>query len=536
MNSIVRRLSRLDIASLEELAGVTIVKAVQGAYDTNRERALAKLVVDKHGEDLLRVKKVRVALIQSLDSEESVELARIWTGKRHSEFKSYQVNEEIFSKPYSQPLVESFVEFLNLPMWLIPRSVVDERTESEFVVSKFGEQLKSRGVLHDYQRFIKDESVKLINSGHTKFMIQMPTGAGKTVTALEILVDYLRSDFSGLIVWIVNSTELAEQTLEAFKSLWQLRGDRAIWCHRYFGKFNPDFVTAKGIVFACFEKSNESMESAKEGARKNFEALCKACRLVVVDEAHSSTANTYEAVIQSLIQNSSKLIGLTATPAKADYEDNLALSRMYGKNLIAIDVTALGSRYKSAIDYLRDGGYLAQIEVETLDGDAQVDAANPDKACRKLAENSLRNTKIVDQIERAVKLGDSTIVFSCTKDHVLALVALCRARNIDVDFVVGETSTHRRVEILDRLRRKDLLVVINHEILSTGIDVPNINRLIITRPVGSTILYSQIVGRALRGPKNGGNTKNTIVNIRDNLYNYPSEVTVFESFANNFIA
>ena len=71
--------------------------------------------------------------------------------------------------------------------------------------------------------------------------------------------------------------------------------------------------------------------------------------------------------------------------------------------------------------------------------------------------------------------------------------------------------------------------------LSTGIDLPKVDRLICTRPVGSAILYSQMIGRALRGPKNGGNKKNTVVNINDNLVNFPSAAHVYNSFKNNFV-
>jgi superfamily II DNA or RNA helicase len=58
--------------------------------------------------------------------------------------------------------------------------------------------------------------------------------------------------------------------------------------------------------------------------------------------------------------------------------------------------------------------------------------------------------------------------------------------------------------------------------------------LIITRPVGSAILYSQILGRALRGPKNGGNSKNTVVNIHDNLANFATASHVYQSFKTTF--
>ena len=145
-----------------------------------------------------------------------------------------------------------------------------------------------------------------------------------------------------------------------------------------------------------------------------------------------------------------------------------------------------------------------------------------------------RNDQIIKQIERAIHENQSTIVFACTKDHVLALTALCRARGIDSGFIIGEVPQSERIKLLTRFRSGDLRVLINHEILSTGVDLPKVDKLIITRPVGSPILYSQILGRALRGPKNGGNSINYVVNISDNLENFPSASHVYKSFKNNF--
>jgi len=537
MNKLLKRLQQLDIGQLEKMAGETIVRAVQSAYDTNREKALAKLVVDRFGSDIFKEKQIRKSLVQSLNPREAIALADEWGKKFKDEFKAYSYLEDYFSKSYNRAKVESFVDFLGISRDFLPQVIEDSRVESEYVEAKFGEQLISKGVLHPYQRQIKDASIDLLENGTRKFIIQMPTGAGKTVTALEIIVDKLRNtEGDGLVVWMVDSTELAEQTLQAFKSLWKLRGDRGVNLYRYFGKFTPNFATSNGIVFASFVKANESLVSSKEEAKENLKALCRKTSLVIVDEAHTSVAETYDAVIRNLISMDAPLIGLTATPGRPDPIETKELTRMYGGKLVTIK-TSFSTKQdapKAIIDYLVQEGYLAAIKYEELETGVSVEGGDEEIICKKLAENGSRNMQIVSQIERAVKDGESTIVFSCTRDHVFALVALCRARNLDVDYIVGETAQSKRIEILDRFKKKELLILINHEILSTGVDVPNINKLILTRPVGSPILYSQMIGRALRGPKNGGNSANTIVNIRDNLSQFPTAAFVYESFTINF--
>ena len=67
----------------------------------------------------------------------------------------------------------------------------------------------------------------------------MPTGSGKTRTAVEFMIDFIRSRKKSNILWIVESPNLSEQSLQTFKSLWQLRGDRLIRVHRCFSRFVP---------------------------------------------------------------------------------------------------------------------------------------------------------------------------------------------------------------------------------------------------------------------------------------------------------
>jgi len=120
-------------------------------------------------------------------------------------------------------------------------------------------------------------------------------------------------------------------------------------------------------------------------------------------------------------------------------------------------------------------------------------------------------------------------VFACTLDHVYALLILCRAYGIGAKYIIGDIDQSDRIGILEQFKKKEYNILINLDILSTGIDLPNIQKVIIARPISSPNLLSQILGRALRGPNNGGNSENTIINIKDNLVNFPGT-----SFLYNF--
>ena len=527
-------LEKLTIYDLEQLAGPTIVRAVRGAYETNRERALARLVIDRFGTNLLKNKEIRFAFIDVLgesfarDACEKLGLNIEWRSP-------YAALISRYSGPFGQSRAEEFVTIFGLSDYLIPPTSTEEREASVFICADYNQKLISKGVLHPYQRRIKDALRENLNNGFRKMMAQMPTGAGKTVTALELLVDYLRGpNFKGLLVWIVDSNELADQALESFATLWKLRGDRPVKAYRYFGEFSSNFRKCDpGVVFASFPKAWAALDSPDSDRRSNFIALCERASLVIVDEAHTSVAGTYDNVISKLISYDSYLIGLSATPGRNDNIQTVELARMYGGQLISI-TNEKNIEISDAVEYLREYGYLARVIFENLETGTMVIEREEGRICSELAENPERNEKIIKAIERALELNQSTIVFACTKDHVLALIALCRARGISAGFIIGEVPQSERINILNKFRSGESKVLINHEILSTGIDLPNVDRLIITRPVGSPILYSQMLGRALRGPKNGGNSTNYVVNITDNLLNFPSASHVYTSFKNNF--
>ena len=78
-------------------------------------------------------------------------------------------------------------------------------------------------------------------------------------------------------------------------------------------------------------------------------------------------------------------------------------------------------------------------------------------------------------------------------------------------------------------RDNDINVIVNYEILTTGFDSTNIKCVFITRPTKSVILYSQMIGRGLRGPKMGGNAECLLIDVKENLMSF-NENDAFKHF------
>ena len=76
----------------------------------------------------------------------------------------------------------------------------------------------------------------------------------------------------------------------------------------------------------------------------------------------------------------------------------------------------------------------------------------------------------------------------------------------------------------------DVRVLVNFGVLTTGFDAPNTTCVLIARPTTSVVLYSQMVGRGIRGPLMGGSERCLIVDVKDNIEGMPDLPSAFSFF------
>lgn len=538
---LLNRIEKIDLPTLHKLVGLVILNAVSAINKGEDEKELANILMLKYDTLILNESEIREAIINSLSKIEINTLLSICNLSGASG-SAYNICITFFGKGYNELKSKLFVDFLKLPMDYCLKNVVDDRIEKESINSIFGEQLNSLSYLHPYQKIVKDEIMTRINLRTEKsFFVQMPTGAGKTLTALECLVDtirrpnplneYKKPTKNKYFVWLVDTNELAEQAFQSFKKLWKLRGDKVIDIFRLFKDFNPDFtINNGGVVFAGFDKFYAILKNPKNKSFESLKYLIDNTEVVIVDEAHHSLAETYNICIRSF-QNTPfiKTIGLSATPGTNDTETTSQLVQLYSNDKISIRDENWDT-ISDPIKYLQQGGYLANLTTKILETGFTTNEKDEKNLLSELAANSERNERIIEQIRLAHESNESTVVFACSLDHVYALLILCRAKNINANYIIGAVEQSKRLSILEAFKKKEYYILINLEILSTGIDLPNIDKVILARPINSPNLVSQILGRALRGVKNGGNANNTIINLKDNLLNFPSASYLYNYF------
>jgi superfamily II DNA or RNA helicase len=113
--------------------------------------------------------------------------------------------------------------------------------------------------------------------------------------------------------------------------------------------------------------------------------------------------------------------------------------------------------------------------------------------------------------------AQSILFFSNSVVHAEEMSARLNLIGIPAAAVSGNTHTMARRYFLDGFKNGSVRVLCNHSLLSTGFDAPKTDMVFIARQVFSPVRYMQMVGRGLRGEKNGGTAHCQIVTVMDNL-------------------
>lgn len=355
-----------------------------------------------------------------------------------------------------------------------------------------------------------------------KALLHMPTGSGKTISAMRVVLLHLLKEPSSLVIWLAHNEELCEQALLEFQRMWEKAGDRKISTHRFFGPSKTDLSRIdNGFVSASLLKM---LGSAKKNVTF-LSDLAQKTDLVVIDEAHQATAEKFSIIINELAANEdARLLGLSATPGrKSDSADqaNVQLARFFANRKIMLDTGK-----ENPISFLIKRGYLADPKFNAMahvgalsPADIQTIRAKmdvPKSVLEKLSSDVARNLTIVHEIMRLAKTHKKIIVFAANVEHAKSISLILSAKQYRSHYITSKTPRGIRSKILDEYRNTaEPTILCNYGILTTGFDAPKTSAVVIARPTKSYVLYAQMVGRGIRGPNAGGNRKCEISTVLD---------------------
>ena len=405
--------------------------------------------------------------------------------------------------------------------------------------------------LHLYQNWVrKSINEFLINDHRSRVIVHMPTGAGKTRTMLESVCDYYRQlmDSKKTVVWLAHSEELCDQAVSSFSQLWSKLGSEEANVVRLWGGSKPVGVVVDKPTFvvAGFKTATNLTKTNDSDRYELFSDIRRSCALLIVDEAHQSVAPTYKDAIELFTNRSTKIIGLTATPGRhhvgQDEHETMKLARFYDNNKINI-LDDGGGELEDPISFLTDKGVLSTVEYFQVDSGIDIELTNsevkqmeryldiPSSVLKKLGSDVNRTNLIVTQaMKLAVEKNFSTIVFAPSKDSAIDISTIITMKGVEARVITSDTPKFQRKNDITRFKNGKIPILVNFGVLTTGFDAPNIKAVIIARPTTSVVLYSQMIGRGLRGPLMGGESECYLIDVKDNLANMPKSNDAFVYF------
>ena len=386
--------------------------------------------------------------------------------------------------------------------------------------------VQARYGLFDHQRTAVSDLTPLLSDFERRAVLHLPTGVGKTRTAMHVVADTLRRHEPGVVVWLASGRELLEQAVDAFIVAWEHLGTRPVQLGSMWGRRMPNLATFQdGFLAVSLAKAWALMRGGDPGWAAR---LAPRVRMVVFDEAHQSIATTYKSITEELTINyRCSLLGLTATPGRtwADIDEDGRLAAFFADSKVTLTVPG-----DNPIDFLIEHGYLARPVFRTLLAQPGYELTSaerhriaraldiPRATIARLAMSAQYVTAVLAAIEELVATGHQRVlVFAATVDHARVLTAILAVRGIRSGVVTATTPSRHRDRVVASFRANDEapFVLVNFGVLTTGFDAPRATAVVIARPTKSLVLYSQMVGRGIRGPRAGGTDECTIVTVVD---------------------
>lgn len=387
----------------------------------------------------------------------------------------------------------------------------------------------------------QNEAIKALNRKNDspfEGLLVLPTGGGKTLTAVHwLLRNFI--DQRKKVLWIAHRHELLDQAFETlkFSAYPSLLSDTERFRYRLISGHPKhdrpvNIQPTDDIIIASKDSLNGGLQYLIDNWVNHADAV-----LLVVDEAHHATAKTYRKLIGTIKQNFAdrgkangfRMLGLTATPFRTDESEQGLLKQVFPDDIIfsehlrtlitrGILAEPVFENLETELDFYRE---LTDKDIRAIEDFDKL----PKQVAARIAMSSIRNKRIVDHYVENREKYQPLLVFAVDIQHAIELNGLFQKRGINSDFVASKivdegtgatVSVKENSEKIKQFRTGDLEVLINVEMLTEGTDLPNVQTVFLTRPTTSTILMTQMIGRALRGQSAGGTEKAYVVSFIDN--------------------
>lgn len=337
---------------------------------------------------------------------------------------------------------------------------------------------------NDMQRLFCTKLLGLQNKGEKRALLISATGTGKTYASAFAVRDALKRP--GKTLFLAHRIQILEQSKASYEKVFGKKYKMAI----FSGEEKAiDEIKSADFVFAMVTMmSKEQYISLFD--KNEFVTI-------VIDEVHHAATKSYEKIMDYF--EPEFWLGMTATPDRPDGKD---IYEMFDHN-IACEI-----RLQQAMEYdlLCPFRYFGITDLE-VDGKS-IDDENLDEFNRLYIDERVKH--IVSQIEYYGYSGDRVkgLMFCRTLQEAYALSErLNKVKKSDGNVyrtlaLDGSSDERERMEAINRLvddsRTDNLDYILTCGIFNEGVDIPEVNQVVMLRPTESSIIFIQQLGRGLR--------------------------------------
>lgn len=368
--------------------------------------------------------------------------------------------EELWNGPSVVPVTEEWIQRYELRREKRPVAPPDEGVQPELA--------PPIPTPHSVQQEALDALQHTRAEGNSAGLVVLATGLGKTWLAA---FDTEQAGASR-VLFVAHREEILDQALRTF---------RIIRPHASLGRYTgTEKAPDADVLFASIQTLSRKPHLTRF-APNHFD-------YVVVDEFHHASAATYRRLLDHFTPRF--LLGLTATPERTDGGDLLALC---GENEVYRCDLAEGIRrgLLSQFDYFGVPDDVDYEQIPWKSNRFDEEALTSAVATQRRAENAL------EQLDR--RGGSRTLAFCVSQRHADFMEEFASTRGgLRTAAVHSGPTSHPRALSLERLQRGELNVVFAVDMFNEGVDLPDVDTVLMLRPTESTILWLQQFGRGLR--------------------------------------
>jgi len=332
--------------------------------------------------------------------------------------------------------------------------------------------------------------------GHRRGLVVLATGLGKTwLAAFDVAAFADELGRPPRVLFLAHRAEILRQAAQTFRTMLRPRwpGTRVTWFAGQDGSLDGD------LVFASVQKL---------ARRVHLDRLDPhAFEYVVVDEVHHATADSYRRILDRL--EPLFVLGLTATPDRADEADVLGL---LDDNLVHRADLGLGIEI----------GMLVPFDYFGLKDDVDYSPTSIPWRNRRFdpveLARAVQTERRMEQMWEAWQAhpGQRTLVFCASIAHAVYVRDWLLERGVSAAAVHSEDSSDPRDASLGALADGGLAALCSVDVFNEGVDLPDVDRVVMLRPTESPVVFMQQLGRGLRRPRDGGKDRLTIIDFVGN--------------------